>query len=54
MGIALDSAGNVWVTNAGFFISIPGKSVAALIGLAAPVLTPMQACLQKGQNVCLP
>ena len=48
MLVALDSAGNAWVTNQ------PGKSVSALIGVAAPVLTPMQACLQKGENVCLP
>jgi len=47
-GPALDSSGNVWVTNS------VGNSVAALIGLAAPVLTPIQACLKKGQNVCLP
>jgi streptogramin lyase len=45
---APDSSGNLWVTNA------VGNSVSALIGLAAPTLTPFQACLQKGHNVCLP
>jgi streptogramin lyase len=38
---AVDSAGNLWITN------FNGDTVAALIGLAAPVLTPLQACLKK-------
>jgi hypothetical protein len=44
--LALDAAGNVFVTNQ--------SSVVELIGLATPVLTPVQACLKKGKNVCLP
>jgi len=41
-------AGNIFVANWG------GSTVSELIGLAAPVLTPVQACLKKGKNVCLP
>jgi hypothetical protein len=44
----LDSSGNVWVSNG------IGDSVSLVIGLARPVLTPAQACLKKGHNVCLP
>lgn len=46
--LALDSSGNVWVVNA------VGDGISALIGLAGPVLTPIQACLKKGHSVCLP
>ncbi|MGO9453034.1 MAG: hypothetical protein ACLQDV_18650 [Candidatus Binataceae bacterium] len=45
--LALDSAGNVFVANN------QGNSVSELIGLGKPVLTPIQACLQHGNN-CLP
>ena len=44
--LALDSSGNVWVTHF--------AGVSELIGAAAPVLTPIQACLKKGRNVCRP
>ena len=51
--VAADSAGNVFVANKS------GDSVSELIGLAAPVLTPIQACLIKNQgqgkgDVCVP
>jgi len=46
--LALDGSGNVWITNSA------GYSVSELIGLANPVLTPPQSCLQSGHNVCLP
>ena len=48
LSLALDAAGNVFVAN------LAGGSVSELIGLATPVLTPVQACLQSGKNVCLP
>jgi hypothetical protein len=61
VGLAVDGAGDVWVTNrsggAGCSASplaAPCGSISEFIGLAKPVLTPTQACLQKGQNVCLP
>lgn len=47
-GLALDASGNISVTNYG------GASVSEVIGSAAPVLTPKQACLKKGKNVCVP
>jgi streptogramin lyase len=46
--VAIDSAGGVWVPNSN------GNTVTELVGLAAPVLTPMEACLQTTHNVCLP
>jgi hypothetical protein len=50
--IALDASGNVWVVNNGNF------SVTEMLGLAKPVLTPLQSCLifevaHPGQ-ACLP
>jgi streptogramin lyase len=47
-GVAVDNAGDVWVTNS------TGNSVSELVGSAKPVLTPIQACLQNDQNVCVP
>jgi hypothetical protein len=44
--LALDASGNVWVTHF--------DGVSELLGAAAPVLTPIQACLKKGENVCRP
>ncbi len=57
--LALDPSGNVWVLNnsgGGKCIAnvAPCLSVAELIGLAAPVLTPPESCLKRGQSVCLP
>ena len=48
--VAINSAGNLWVTNFG------GDTVTELVGVAAPVLTPMVACLQQTTpaTVCLP
>jgi hypothetical protein len=46
--LALDASGNVWIANN------LGDSVSALIGLAVPVLTPIQACLIQGRNICTP
>ncbi|MGO9451900.1 MAG: hypothetical protein ACLQDV_12815 [Candidatus Binataceae bacterium] len=48
-GVAIDAAGNVWVAN-------DGGSVAEIVGLARPVLTPLVACLTQPtpQAVCLP
>ena len=45
---AIDSSGNLWVTNIG------GDTITALVGVAAPLLTPLEACLQKAQNACAP
>jgi streptogramin lyase len=47
---AIDSAGDVWVTNAG------SNSITQIMGAAAPVLTPLSACLalHTGRAVCLP
>jgi hypothetical protein len=44
--LALDASGNVWVTQF--------AGVNELIGLAGPVLTPIQACLKTGKTVCRP
>ena len=44
--LALDASGNVWVSQFG--------GVSELIGLASPVLTPIQACLKTGKSVCRP
>jgi hypothetical protein len=46
--LALDASGNVWAVNN------QGGSVTELIGVATPVLTPLQACLVKGHDVCTP
>ena len=48
--VAIDSSGNVWLPNS------EGSSVTELVGVAAPILTPMVACLQKTPpaSVCLP
>jgi hypothetical protein len=44
--LALDNSGNVWVTHF--------DGVSELMGLATPVMTPIQACLKKGKSVCRP
>lgn len=46
--IADDASGNLWIANQ------YDNSVTEVIGLATPVLTPSQACLQLGHDVCLP
>ena len=46
--VAIDASGNVWVANN------LADSVTELVGAAKPVLTPIQACLAQGGNVCLP
>jgi streptogramin lyase len=46
--VAIDASGNVWVANN------QADSVTELVGVAKPVLTPIQACLIQGSNVCLP
>ena len=50
-GVAIDAAGDVWVTNGD-----GAGSVAEIVGAARPVLTPLMACLnQKPPHaVCLP
>jgi DNA-binding beta-propeller fold protein YncE len=40
-GVAFDSSGNLWVPNGG------DNTVTELVGVAAPVLTPMVACLKQ-------
>lgn len=49
-GIAIDASGNVWVTN------YDGESISELIGAAAPVKTPIVACLERlpASTVCTP
>jgi streptogramin lyase len=49
-GVAIDSSGNLWVPNGG------DNTVTELVGVAAPVLTPMVACLTQTTpaTVCLP
>lgn len=44
--LALDASGNVWVSQ------FAGMS--ELIGLAGPVLAPIQTCLKTGKTVCRP
>jgi hypothetical protein len=44
--LAIDGSGNVWVSHF--------DGVSELVGLAAPTLTPIQACLKRGGNVCRP
>jgi streptogramin lyase len=54
-GVAIDSSGNLWVANEGG--GPDGVGVATeLVGVAAPVLTPMVACLKQTTpaTVCLP
>ena len=53
-GIAIDAAGNIFVANACSAFQGTAPAVSELIGLGAPVLTPVEACLQQGQNICLP
>ena len=49
--MAIDSSGNLWVANSG-----GDNTVTELVGVAAPVLTPMVACLTQTTpaTVCLP
>jgi hypothetical protein len=42
--VAIDAAGNVWVTNPS------SSSISDLVGLAKPVMTPLQACLAFETN----
>ena len=54
-GVAIDSSGNLWVANEGG--GPDGIGVATeLVGVAAPVLTPMVTCLTQTTpaTVCLP
>jgi len=44
--LALDESGNVWVSQF--------RGVTEIVGLAGPVLTPIQACLKTGSSVCRP
>ena len=46
--VATDAAGNLWIANN------YDDSVSEMIGVTRPTLTPLQACLELGQNVCLP
>lgn len=46
--LALDASGNVWVANNAL------DTISQFIGLANPVLTPVQACLAKGHDICAP
>jgi hypothetical protein len=46
--IADDASGNLWIANQ------YDNSVTEVIGVATPILTPAQACLQRGRDVCLP
>ena len=50
VGLAVDGAGNIFGANLDGLIG----GVSEVIGLAKPVLTPVQACLKKGKNVCQP
>ena len=47
--LAIDAAGNVFAANEDGPTVSPTGSVSELIGLASPVLTPVQACLQQGR-----
>jgi hypothetical protein len=44
--LAIDTSGNVWVSQLG--------GLTELVGIAGPVSTPIQACLKAGKNVCRP
>jgi hypothetical protein len=46
--VAIDSGGNLWIVNN------YDSTVTEVPGLATPVLTPAQACLVSGKDVCLP
>ena len=46
--LALDASGNVWVANNAL------DTISQFIGLAKPVLTPFQACLATGHDICGP
>ncbi len=46
--IADDASGNLWIANQ------YDNSVTEVVGLASPTLTPAQACLELGHDVCLP
>ena len=55
VGVAIDSSGSLWVTSQRGGPDGIG-AVTELVGVAAPVLTPMVACLTKTTpaTVCLP
>ena len=46
--IADDASGNLWIANQ------YDNTVTEVVGVATPILTPTQACLQLGRDVCLP
>jgi len=48
LSLAIDGLGNI------FAPSLGGNSVGELVGLAKPVLTPVQARLKQGRDLCLP
>ena len=52
--LAIDAAGNIFVANACSSFAGVAPAVSELLGIAVPVLTPPQACLKLGQNICLP
>jgi hypothetical protein len=52
--LAIDAAGNIFAANTCSTLEGSAPGVSELLGVAAPVLTPPQACLQLGQNICLP
>jgi hypothetical protein len=49
--LVTDSSGNIWLVN--FTLQ---SSISEIIGLATPVLTPLEACLTQAtpHAVCLP
>ena len=46
--IADDASGNLWIANQ------YDNTVTEVVGVATPILTPAQACLELGGEVCLP
>jgi hypothetical protein len=54
--LAIDAAGNIFIANACSNFAGSAPAVSELVGLAAPVLTPAQACLQQSGNrsICAP
>ncbi len=52
--LAVNAAGNTFAANTCSAIGGVAPAVSELLGLAAPVLTPVQACLKLGKNICLP
>ncbi|MGC1677692.1 MAG: NHL repeat-containing protein [Candidatus Binataceae bacterium] len=46
--IANDASGNLWIAN------VYDDTVTEVVGIATPILTPAQACLQLGHDACLP